>query len=168
MFKKVFYYDFVEFNNKFYMVAINNGSLAFVSSDKNQFFEFNTYYPHHMLVRSQERVADFSKEIASYLKGQLKKFTIPIDISLFGTEQQRNVLQQVQNIPYGRQMSATELANSTNLEVPVRVVENAVILNPVLFVIPTHRINAPKRVTNSYRGGPTMLNYLLDLEKGRN
>lgn len=163
--KLIFYYDFLEFNRKFYLVAVLKTGLAFISSEMNQFYEFYSFYPHQMLVQNRSVTDPYLKELKSLLLGQTKKFELPIDISHFGQPEQHEIWKTIQKIPYGKRMSSQNIVTGLNNKYSIRAVENAVLLNPVIFVIPTHRVILLRSKKSSYRCGETMLQYMLDLEK---
>lgn len=54
-----------------------------------------------MLVRDPKRLAPYVQQLKEYFAGTRRVFDVPIDISEFGTEFQRRVLQAVQRIPCG-------------------------------------------------------------------
>ncbi len=165
MASKLYYYDFMEYEHEFYLVAATVSGLAFVSSSENQFYEFYSFYPHKMTVQNADFMQPYIDELIDYLMGRRREFTFRLDFSDFGTPLQHEVLDLVLRIPYGTQMSSQSIALAMKEPASIREVENAVILNPILFVIPTHRVILTKRHKKSYRCGPEMKEFILNFEK---
>lgn len=106
-----------------------------------------------MFVRDPKRLAPYVQQLKEYFTGTRRVFDVPIDISEFGTEFQRRVLQAVQRIPYGMTISYEGVATSMPDASSYRSVEHAVALNPVLFFIPDHRVVLSNNQVGTYRLG---------------
>lgn len=116
-----------------------------------------------MLVRDPKRLAPYVQQLKEYFAGTRRVFDVPIDISEFGTEFQRRVLQAVQRIPYGMTISYGGVATSMPDASSYRSVEHAVA--PVLFFIPDHRIVLSNNQVGTYRLGQQEKIRLIKLEK---
>ncbi|MFT6851092.1 MAG: methylated-DNA-[protein]-cysteine S-methyltransferase [Sphingobacteriales bacterium] len=100
-------------------------------------------------------------ELAKYFKGELKVFKIPINPQ--GTEFQKSVWQQLQNVPFGK--TATYKTIADNLSNPsARAVGNANGENPIWVIIPCHRIIGSDGTLTGYAGGLSVKESLLKLE----
>lgn len=116
-----------------------------------------------MFVRDPKRLAPYVQQLKEYFTGTRRVFDVPIDISEFGTEFQRRVLQAVQRIPYGMTISYGGVATSMPDASSYRSVEHAVA--PVLFFIPDHRVVLSNNQVGTYRLGQQEKIRLIKLEK---
>ena len=114
-------------------------------------------------MRDPKRLAPYVQQLKEYFTGTRRVFDVPIDISEFGTEFQRRVLQAVQRIPYGMTISYGGAATSMPDASSYRSVEHAVA--PVLFFIPDHRIVLSNNQVGTYRLGQQEKIRLIKLEK---
>ena len=165
MAKKIYYYDFLEFETKRFLVAATNRGLSFVSSLNKQFDEFYYFFPQQMMVQSSKIVAPYIKQLSEYLHGLRKEFTLNLDYEDFGTDLQNKIYSMVQRIPYGTTISSQNIALALCPSVSIREVEHAVQLNPILFVIPSHRVDFSFHKNSTRRVGLDMLEYVLALER---
>ena len=76
------------------------------------------------------------KQIEEYILGQRKLFDIKMNPE--GTKFQKSVWKKLYTIPYGKTVSYLKLANSLNTS--PRAIGNACGKNPLLIVIPCHRV----------------------------
>ncbi len=116
-----------------------------------------------MFVRDPKRLAPYVQQLKEYFTGTRRVFDVPIDISEFGTEFQRRVLQAVQRIPYGMTISYGGVTTSMPDASSYRSVEHAVA--PVLFFIPDHRVVLSNNQVGTYRLGQQEKIRLIKLEK---
>lgn len=78
-------------------------------------------------------------ELKEYFAGNRKEFTIPIYLS--GTPFEKEVYKALQKIPYGQSLSYSALAILINRSSKAcRAIGNACHKNPLLIVIPCHRV----------------------------
>lgn len=158
-----FYYDYVTIEPKTYFLTASEFGLTYVGDETvSPIFSF---YPHRMLVRDPKRLAPYVQQLKEYFAGTRRVFDVPIDISEFGTEFQRRVLQAVQRIPYGMTISYGGVATSMPDASSSRSVEHAVALNPVLFFIPDHIVVLSNNQVGTYRLGQQEKIRLIKLEK---
>jgi AraC family transcriptional regulator of adaptative response/methylated-DNA-[protein]-cysteine methyltransferase len=101
------------------------------------------------------------KQLAAYLDGRLKKFTLKLDIH--ASPFQKKVLQRVARIPYGKTMTYGEVARAVGSPRASRAVGSANAHNKLPLVIPCHRVVAATGL-GGYGGGLKMKNRLLRLE----
>jgi len=103
-------------------------------------------------------------EIHAYLRGELREFTIPIDLR--GTEFQCNVWNAIAAIPYGETTTYGEIAESIGRPKATRAVGQATGANPVPLVIPCHRVLGTSGGLTGFGGGLPLKERLLGLEQG--
>jgi AraC family transcriptional regulator of adaptative response/methylated-DNA-[protein]-cysteine methyltransferase len=103
------------------------------------------------------------KQLKEYFEGKRKEFTIPV-ITL-GTDFQKAVWKELQNIPFGATVSYLELAVALNRPDSVRAVANANGMNRISILIPCHRVIGSDGRLVGYGGGLKRKKWLLDHEK---
>ena len=89
-------------------------------------------------------------EISLYFKGELKKFSVPLDIR--GSDFQIEVWRQLTKIPYGETRSYNEIAKAINRPSAVRAVGNANGDNNIAIIIPCHRVIGSSGDLTGYGG----------------
>ena len=102
-------------------------------------------------------------QLDEYFAGKRKKFDLPL--SPKGTVFQRTVWKQLQEIPYGKTISYSQLAKSINNPKACRAVGSANGKNPVIIIIPCHRVIASNGGLGGYACGLDIKKQLLELEK---
>ena len=102
------------------------------------------------------------KQIEEYILGQRKLFDIKINPE--GTKFQKTVWKKLYKIPYGKTISYLELANILNTS--PRAIGNACGKNPLLIVIPCHRVLSIKKELTGFSalGGIITKKKLLKIE----
>lgn len=102
------------------------------------------------------------EELELYFTAKLSKFTVPIELQ--GTDFQKDVLALVQQIPLGTTASYLQIAQRLNNPKSVRAVGRANALNPILLLIPCHRVVATNRALVGYAGALWRKKWLLQHE----
>jgi AraC family transcriptional regulator of adaptative response/methylated-DNA-[protein]-cysteine methyltransferase len=117
------------------------------------------------VVPGSNSVLDLTRtELSRYFKGDLKKFTIPLDFP--GSEFQQRVWSELLKIPYGRTVSYGELAQKIGDSHAQRAVGHTNGLNRIAIVIPCHRVINKDGKLGGYGGGLWRKQVLLQLERG--
>jgi O-6-methylguanine DNA methyltransferase len=98
-----------------------------------------------------------------YLRGDGEPFTAPVD--LHGTAFQRAVWQELQQIPSGQTRSYGEVARRLGRPRSARAVGAACRANPVLILVPCHRVVGTNGSLNGFQGGVQLKGRLLELER---
>lgn len=90
--------------------------------------------------REQREAKPFlDRQLAAYLAGTLRTFTVPLEPQ--GTPQERRVWEALRAIPYGQVRTPGDLALQLGMEEAVVVMACAA--NPILLLIPAHRVVFP-------------------------
>lgn len=105
---------------------------------------------------------DMSSKVEAYLDGEQPSFNGDIDLS-DRTAFQRNVLEAIRSIPYGRTVPYSHVARRVGRGDAARAVANACGSNPCPIVIPCHRVVAADGL-GGYRYGAEVKEALLELE----
>ncbi|MBE0700334.1 MAG: methylated-DNA--[protein]-cysteine S-methyltransferase [Acholeplasmataceae bacterium] len=93
---------------------------------------------------------EISNQLDLYFKGQLKKFSIPIDLK--GTPFQCSVWQSMMEIPFGETKSYQEIAQRIGKPKAVRAVGQACKRNPIGIIVPCHRVIGKDGSLTGYSG----------------
>ncbi|WP_301964892.1 methylated-DNA--[protein]-cysteine S-methyltransferase [uncultured Desulfovibrio sp.] len=104
------------------------------------------------------------EQLAAYFAGRLRRFDLPL--APRGTPFQLRVWRALQDIPYGRTCSYSELAAAVGDPRACRAVGRANGRNPLMIVIPCHRVIAAGGGLGGYSGGLAVKRFLLRLEAG--
>ena len=91
------------------------------------------------------------EQLAAYFAGRLRRFDLPLAPQ--GTPFQLRVWRALQDIPYGRTCSYAELAAAVGSPRACRAVGQANGRNPLMIVIPCHRVIAAGGGLGGYSGG---------------
>ena len=106
------------------------------------------------------------KQIIRYFNGEKIKFNIPINPK--GTKFQKKVWKYIQKINWGKKKSYSDISKkifNENKPMGARAIGNACSNNPILIIIPCHRIISTNGDLGGYKNGQGKKKELLKLEK---
>ena len=106
-------------------------------------------------------------QFTEYFASQRKEFNLPVDFSL-GTDFQQRVWSAVNSIAYGKTLSYLKLAQQLGSEKLVRAVGTANGRNPLLLIIPCHRVIGANGKLVGYAGALWRKQWLLEHESNDN
>lgn len=112
---------------------------------------------------SGELVKDCETELAEYFSGKRRNFDLPL--SPEGTDIQKNVWGHLRDIPYGETRTYGELAAMAGNKKASRAVGMANHCNPILILVPCHRVIGADGSLTGYAAGIEAKKYLLQMEK---
>jgi methylated-DNA-[protein]-cysteine S-methyltransferase len=104
-----------------------------------------------------------ASQLDEYFKGKRKVFNLPL--SLKGTDFQRSAWEALQAIPYGETCCYADIAEKIGKPKACRAVGMANNRNPIVIIVPCHRVIGKDKSLTGYGGGLDVKKYLLDLEK---
>lgn len=157
------YYAKMTVNEQSYYIFSTEKGLLFVGAPNQGLDEIKAYYPSAELIQDQQVNQKAIQEITEYLQNKRQKFDIPIDVQM-GTLLQRKVWQALSDIPRGSTVSYSELAENVGQRRAVRAVATAVARNPLMIVVPCHRVIRKDGSIGQYRGGVALKENLLKME----
>ena len=102
------------------------------------------------------------RELDEYFAGKRKSFDVRLDLQ--GTPFQLKVWKALQQIPYGKTWSYSELAVRVKQPTAVRAVGAANGQNPLSIIVPCHRVISSGGGLTGYSGGLGIKAKLLQLE----
>lgn len=103
-------------------------------------------------------------QLAEYFAGTRRAFTVPL--ALEGTAFQLRCWEALCRIPYGETRTYGQQAASIGRPRAARAVGGANHANPVMILVPCHRVIGANGTLTGYGGGLDMKAYLLALEAG--
>jgi len=103
-------------------------------------------------------------QLEEYLAGERTAFDVPLCPR--GTPFQQKVWHALQTIPYGQTRSYGEIAEQIGKPKACRAVGMANHVNPILILIPCHRVVGKNSSLTGYAAGLELKQRLLELEKG--
>lgn len=101
-------------------------------------------------------------QLQEYFNGNRQQFQLKLNLK--GTEFQKMVWNELQNIPFGKQISYLELSKKLNNVKAIRAIAAANGKNPILIVIPCHRVIGRNGSLTGYVGGLARKQWLLNHE----
>lgn len=106
------------------------------------------------------------RQLTEYFTHKLKTFNLPMRLN--GTSFQLLAWEGLRQIHYGETLSYAGLARQIGREKAVRAVGNANHHNPLMVIIPCHRVVTSNGEMGGYAGGTARKVWLLEKEKGNN
>ena len=103
------------------------------------------------------------REIMEYLNGE--RISFDITYNLEGTDFQKRVWEELARIPYGETRTYKEIATRVGNVNASRAVGMANNKNPIMIIIPCHRVVGTNGKLIGYAGGIEMKKELLDMEE---
>jgi methylated-DNA-[protein]-cysteine S-methyltransferase len=120
-------------------------------------------FPEEVEIKETELLSEGARQIEAYLDGDLKDFTLPV--SYEGTDFMKKVWSALINIPYGETRNYMEIAKLIGNGKAARAVGLANNRNPLPIIIPCHRVIGKNGKMVGYRGGLSIKQQLLELER---
>lgn len=166
--KEIIYYDRLAYCGWSMYLAATDVGLCFVGSQNKGADEVENWIAKKrtgaILVPDAKKIMPYREQFISFLDGNRMDPDIPVDLK--GTPFQEAVWRELQTIPYGETVSYMDIAERIGKPKAVRAVGAAIGANPVMIVVPCHRVIAKDGKLTGFRGGIPMKKSLLALEKG--
>jgi len=102
-------------------------------------------------------------QLAEYFAGERTQFTLPISYP-YGTPFQHSVWNALRDIPYGETRSYEDIAVAIGNPKAVRAIGQANTRNPILLLVPCHRVINKNGTIGGFGCGVEMKKQLLQLE----
>ena len=117
----------------------------------------------HDMLCDPEALGATVAQLDGYFRGERRAFDLALDLSA-GTAFQRRVWVVAREIPYGRVWSYGDLAGRIGAPKAARAVGRALGANPVLIVVPCHRVLRADGLIGGFALGLDTKRRLLSLE----
>ena len=122
------------------------------------------------VLNSEEQITDINPveledcviQLNEYFEGTRKHFDLKLNPQ--GTDFQKKVWKQLEQIPYGKTVSYLELSKHLGDVKAIRAVANANGKNPLWIIIPCHRVIGSDGSLTGYAGGLHRKKWLLEHE----
>ncbi|MDD7887207.1 methylated-DNA--[protein]-cysteine S-methyltransferase [Flavivirga sp. 57AJ16] len=101
-------------------------------------------------------------QLKEYFEGKRSQFNLKLNPQ--GTEFQKKVWKQLEQIPYGKTLSYLELSKQLGDVKAIRAVANANGKNPLWIIVPCHRVIGSDGSLTGYAGGLHRKKWLLEHE----
>ena len=106
---------------------------------------------------------EVAKQLDEYFAGTRSSFDLKI--TLKGTDFQKKVWNELRKIPYGKTKSYQEIAETIGNPNAQRAIGSACNKNPILLIIPCHRVISKSGNLKGFSCGLKNKEYLQELEK---
>lgn len=149
-------------------MAVSSEGLCYVETSVQEDAEerlkqwINKRYPGRELIYNEKKLEPYRAELVEYFAGDRQSFSFPLH--LHGTPFQVAVWNALRDIPYGETTSYSVIAKRIGRPNAVRAVGTAIGSNPILIIVPCHRVIGKNGALTGFRGGLTMKQSLLMLE----
>ena len=162
------FYTILDFPlGKIFLAKSEKGlSLASSLKNRNRFEEITEFFKRKSILLELQRKKFHREEklFSQYFEGEKEDFTfLPLDFIL-GTPYQRKVWLETRKIPHGKTGTYKSLAEKLNHR-GYRSIGQALSRNPLLIVIPCHRVLSSDGSIGGFTGGLELKKFLLRLEK---
>ncbi|UBH22810.1 methylated-DNA--[protein]-cysteine S-methyltransferase [Macrococcus armenti] len=155
-------------NDTDFIIASNASGVIYLANDDTMEYlnrHIERFYSEAVKVTGYEADqlnARFIEDLRLYFKGELKQFNWPLNLA--GTDFQKKIWSSLCNIPYGTAVTYSEIASLSGNKQAVRAVGGAVGANPVMIVVPCHRVIGKNGELTGFSGGLDMKRTLLAIE----
>ena len=149
----------------FSIIKTNLGNIYAEATNKNLIKLYWTNKQIKNQKQTKNRIlVNLEKQLINYLKGKKIKFNIPLYMK--GSVFQKNVWKNLQKLNWGEKKSYSEISEKISQnKKSARAVGNACSKNPILIVVPCHRVVSSNGKFGGYKEGLNKKKKLLELEK---
>ena len=138
------------------------GSVTIVEED-GALLAITTHRTYEGIKQETPLINEAYRQLSEYLIGERKSFDLPLNLR--GTVFQQEVWKALCDIPYGETRSYKQIAEAIGNPKAVRAVGMANNRNPLLIVVPCHRVIGANGKLVGYGAGIEKKEFLLKLEK---
>lgn len=133
--------------------------LSIISDNRMEIIHVKNEYD----IQETELIKEAAKQMTEYLKGNRMEFDLRLHPK--GTDFQRKVWEALRTIPYGETRSYKQIACKVGNEKASRAVGMANHNNPIMLIIPCHRVIGANGNLVGFGAGLDIKEQLLHLEK---
>ncbi|WP_194768263.1 methylated-DNA--[protein]-cysteine S-methyltransferase [Tamlana sp. I1] len=122
------------------------------------------------ILNSEEKITDVipieledcATQLKEYFQGERQQFSLELNPQ--GSDFQKRVWKQLEQIPFGKSLSYLELSKQLGDVKAIRAVANANAKNPIWIITPCHRVIGTNGSLTGYAGGLHRKQWLLNHE----
>lgn len=155
------YYDSINTNSKKIIYAYTDKGICFIGTPNKEFSEIYNFIHADEFIKKENTTIE--KQLVNYLSGSLTTFNLNCDLT-WSSDFQKSVYKKLIKVDYGQTIDYSDLAQAINKPTASRAVASAVAKNPILFVIPCHRVLRKDGSLGGFRAGMDFKKELLTLE----
>ena len=144
-----------------YCIPFFNGYLVI---DENEYVSSIDYMRHCKYVVVKEDYSELSRLLYKYINGHRISFDSIKVLYPYGSEIFKRIWDITRMIPYGEVRSYKWIATKLGSPSYSRVVGNAMARNPVMIIVPCHRVIKSDGSLGGFSSGIEVKKYLLKLE----
>ncbi|MFF2179288.1 methylated-DNA--[protein]-cysteine S-methyltransferase [Lysinibacillus sp. NPDC058147] len=149
-----------------YIVASDEG-LVYIGTPNAPFEEVEVWakkrFKGYHFEENKEKLQKYVKQLTAYFNKELIEFDVPVHVK--GTPFQLAVWDALKELPYGTTTTYSDIAHRIGNPKAVRAVGSAIGANPILAIIPCHRVIGKDGKLTGFRSGLAMKEFLLELER---
>ncbi len=149
-----------------YLVASDKG-LVYIGTPNASFEEVEEWakkpFKGYGFEENPEKLQPYKAQLTAYFNKELTEFDLPVHVK--GTPFQLAVWEALKELPYGTTTSYGNIAQRIGNPKAVRAVGTAIGANPILAIIPCHRVIGKNGQLTGFRSGLAMKQFLLELEQ---
>jgi methylated-DNA-[protein]-cysteine S-methyltransferase len=149
-----------------YIIASDEG-LVYIGTPNTSFEEVEKWaqktFKGYSFEENKEQLMPYVEQLTAYFNRELTEFNLPIHVK--GTSFQLAVWEALKELPYGTTTTYSAIAERIGNPKAVRAVGSAIGANPILAIIPCHRVIGKNGKLTGFRSGLTMKEFLLELER---
>ena len=146
----------------FYLYQTSLGKI-WIAADENAIYRISFFEIWDAVEKETPTIREAYNQICDYLHGERRTVDLLLDPQ--GTPFQKSVWDELMKIPYGEVRSYKQIAEAVGNPNACRAVGMANNKNPLLIVVPCHRVIGSNGALVGYGGGLDNKSYLLKLEK---
>ncbi|WDV06429.1 methylated-DNA--[protein]-cysteine S-methyltransferase [Lysinibacillus irui] len=163
----ILYFDTLTYaQGEMYIVASDIG-IVYIGTPNASFEEVEEWakkrFKGYNFEENREKLQPYKEQLIAFFNKELTEFDLPIHVK--GTPFQLAVWDALKELPYGTTTSYGNIAQRIGNPKAVRAVGSAIGANPILAIIPCHRVIGKNGQLTGFRSGLEMKQFLLDLEK---
>ncbi|MFJ7952914.1 methylated-DNA--[protein]-cysteine S-methyltransferase [Lysinibacillus sp. NPDC096418] len=163
----ILYYDTLRSKLGNLFVVASDKGIVYIGTPDAPFEEVEIWakkpFKNYKFEENSEKVAGYIEQLEAYFEGELREFDMQIHVK--GTPFQLAVWDALKELPYGTTTSYSGIAEKIGNPKAVRAVGAAIGANPILAIIPCHRVIGKNGKMTGFRSGIPMKEYLLQLEQ---
>lgn len=159
------YYKRLKFLNEWIYVARDEIGITFIGGPYDDFDDMKRFLKCDDFEENKEVFADLISYLGQYMLGNASHETL--SLHMIGTDFQKDVWHVLQSIPYGDVWTYTQVADALGKPKAVRAVASAIGKNPLMILVPCHRVNGKDGSLRGFRGGLEMKGALQALESNK-
>lgn len=112
---------------------------------------------------TNDEIECFKTQLCEYFDKKRKEFDVKIDLNQLPFR--TSVYNHIRDINYGQRVFARDILEKMNMDKGISAITYAVLENPLLFIIPCHRIKCRVRRLPLHKYSTDFLNELVEIEK---